>query len=152
MMWHLNDFDALVPHPVPWSVVGVLPTQQDYLRDGDSAYNDSSCFCYTVSDGPSEVWCPLLSVERRFCPPEIICGVLNTIYAALSAGQLLEGDSLMVPFEYNEPICTGETFGDGVFWIGSPTLDRTHDQYHCYQSPNRWVLPVRWSSPEGFAN
>jgi len=149
-LWHIKDFESLNPDPIPWQVVGVLPTKQDYLMHGDAAYNDNSCFTYTVSTGPTEVWCPLLSVERRFCPPEIICGVVNTVFSAVAAGQLYEGDNVVVPFEYNEPICTGETTGDGVFWIGAPSNDPFHDQFHCYRSPNQWVIPVRWSSPEGF--
>ena len=154
-LWHIADFESLtadIPRPWPWTVVGVLPTQADYLANGSIVYDRHHCFCYTVSTGPTEVWCPMLSIEGRFCPPELIASVVNVIFTAVGARQLLDGDNVLVPFEYNEPILTGETWGDGVFWVGTPTEDRDHARFHCYQSDNTWVLPVLWSSPEGWAD
>jgi hypothetical protein len=152
-LWHIDDFKPLteaIPRPLPWQVVGVLPTKDDYLANGDAVYSPHNCFCYTVSPGPTEVWCPMTSVEGRFCPPELITCVINIIFTAVGARQLVDGDNVVVPFEYTEPIRTGTTFGDGVFWIGHPVEDPDNSRFHCYRSPNTWVLPLRWSSPQGW--
>jgi hypothetical protein len=149
-LWHINDFKDRLPNPLPWNIIGVLPTRQDYLRDGDAVYNPHNCFCYTVSKGPTEVWCPLTSIEGRFCPPELIADVVNIIFTAVGRHELDDGDNVLVPFEYNEPFLNGTTLGDGVFWIGEPTDDPYNDRYHCYASPNTSIRPLQWSSPQGW--
>jgi hypothetical protein len=150
-LWHIDDFRPLtdtIPRPWPWNVIGVMPTADDYLRLGDSAYDQA--FCYTVSTGPAEVWVPMMSIERRFCPPEAIAEVVNVLFTAVGAKQLADGDNIIVPFEYASDVAGGIEQSDGVFWIGSPVEDPDHSRFHCYRSPNDWVLPVRWSSPQGW--
>lgn len=152
-LWHIDDFQSLaddIPRPWPWDVIGVMPTADDYMHLGNTAYDPHHAFCYTVSEGPTEVWCPMLSVEGRFCPPELITGVINVIFTATGASQLYGGDDLIVPFEYNLNGDDTTERRDGVFWIGHPTQDADRTRFHCYRSPHNWVLPVRWSSPLGW--
>jgi hypothetical protein len=152
-LWHIDDFKDLaeqVPKPWPWTVIGVMPTQDDYQQHGDVVYGPEWAFCYTVSTGPTELWCPMSSIEGEFCPAELITGVVNVLFTAVGANQIDGGDNVIVPFYYAVPHTNGETERrDSVFWVGTPTEDPDHSRFHCYQSPNRWVLPVRWSSPNG---
>lgn len=152
-LWHIDDFERLtaeVPRPWPWQVVGVMPTAADYEMYGSHAYDPDHAFCYTVSAGPTEVWCPLQSVEGRFCPPDVIAEVINSVFTAVGANQLVDGDNMIVPFKYVDPDADETTTRDAVFWIGTPVEDPDSTQYHCLASPHAWVLPVRWSSPEGW--
>lgn len=151
-LWHIADFESLtaeLPHPYPWNVVGVMPTRDQYLAQGSVVYDRHHCFCYTVSTGPTEVWCPMQSIEGRFCPPELITAVVNVIFTAVGTF-LLEGDNMIVPFSYREPLPDGGTEADGVFWIGTPVEDPARTRFHCYRTSNDWILPVLWSSPEGW--
>jgi hypothetical protein len=156
-LWHIADFEKLteeLPRPLPWKVVGVMPTQREYLALGNIAYGPDYAFCYTVSPGPTELWCPMSSIEGRFCPPELITGVLNVFYTAVGANQLGAEDNVIVPFEYGSgPLVNGDQITavhDAVFWIGTPEEDPDRSRFHCFASPHAWVLPVRWSSPEGW--
>lgn len=152
-LWHIDDFDDLakaVPSPWPWDVVGVLPTADDYMRLGSTAWDPDHAFCYTVSTGPTEVWCPLTSVEGRFCPPELITAVINVIFTAVDANRLIDGDNMIVPFDYATDDGEKLERRDSVFWIGATVEDPDRSQFHCYASPHTTILPVRWSSPEGW--
>ena len=117
-LWHIDDFQKLadeVPRPLPWQVVGVLPTQHDYATYGAEAFTATSAFCYTVSEGPTEIWCPLQSIEGRYCPPEIIGEVINVVFTAIGQHELGSGDDIIVPFNASD-----NTTHDAVFWIGDP--------------------------------
>ena len=152
-LWHIDDFDALakeVPRPWPWDVIGVMPTKDDYLRLGNAAYDAHHAFAYTVSDGPVEIWVPMSSIEGRFCPPELITGIVNVIFTAVGAHQLAADDNVIVPFEYSAHNGDTPDLRDAVFWIGTPTQDLDRTRFHCYGTPHTWVQPVRWSSPEGW--
>lgn len=159
-LWHIDDFGKVtgdVDRPWPCQIVGVLPTRDEYLADGDAVFGPHNAFCYTVSHGPTELWCPMESIEGRFCPPELIADVLNVLFAALEAHELAAEDNVIVPFEYRTgPLVDGDgpehaVRRDAVFWVGAPTDDPDNTRFHCYRSPNTQVLPVRWSSPEAFA-
>lgn len=151
-LWHIDDFQTLRPDhdPFPWTVIGVLPTVDEYRRLGEAVLSPSTAFCYTVSAGPQEVWCPLASIEGRYASAEMITIVINVILTAVTAGQLTATDNMIVPVGYTEGHANGDGIHDAVFWIGETVDDPDHDRYHCYQSPHTQVLPVRWSSPMGF--
>lgn len=148
-LWHIDDFHPLtadLPRPIPWQVVGVMPTIEQSQMLGDAAYDADHAFCYTVSDGPTEIWCPMTSIEGRFAAPDVIAEVVNVMFTALGAHTLTAGDDLIVPLATSDDV----HLGDGVFWLGAPVEDPDRTRFHCYASRHLWVLPVRWSSPLGW--
>ena len=151
---HINDLLshwASIPRPVPWTVVGVIPTQQDYMKNGNAAFHSSRAFCYTVSGGPSEMWCPLSSIEDRYTGADLISAIVNVLFAALGVHLIKPGDDVIVPLGIPDDHGDWERDADAVFWVGEAQLDPDHRRFQTNMAPHvEWVIPIRWSSPLGW--
>jgi hypothetical protein len=104
-------------------------------------------FVYTIGMSGPEVWTSCISIEGRGADHQMVAAILNRIAAGIQMGVILPGDTVQVPLGVaNQPDADDVI---SLWWIGEPTHD--HDRYYqTFQSRNRWVIPIRWSSPLGF--